>query len=245
MKKLIFTGLSLCILFTTYAQVSMEDWGVFFGDRNPRVDQTVTYSFTIPSSSDPGFFWELNGDDKPGVTTNNGDGTYTFSYTHTWKTYDQIFNTLYLRPVEAPEYEVGHIDIIVRENIWKTSSRPNSVYFGGGNVGIGTSNPRAKLTVNGKIRAEEVEVMPNINVPDYVFEEDYDLRTLEEVESYITKNKHLPEIPSAASIDEKGSLSLGTLNLLLLKKIEELTLYTIQQQKELDQQKELIRELSK
>jgi|GEM_PF-6334240 len=95
-----------------------------------------------------------------------------------------------------------------------------------GNVGIGTAIPDEKLTVKGKIHAEEVIVNLNVPGPDYVFEEDYDLPTLAEIEAFIRANKHLPEVPSAAEMEEDG-IVLGDMNMLLLKKVEELTLYAI------------------
>ena len=99
---------------------------------------------------------------------------------------------------------------------------------GTGNVGIGTATPESKLAVNGQIRATEVKVLTDVNsVPDFVFEPEYELRTLQETKEYITKNKHLPEIPSAAEIGENG-IDLGDMNMRLLMKIEELTLYQIE-----------------
>jgi hypothetical protein len=95
-----------------------------------------------------------------------------------------------------------------------------------GNVGIGSSNPDAKLTVKGVIHAEEVRVDLTVPGPDYVFEADYDLPTLPEIQTYIKANKHLPEIPSAKQMAEEG-LNLKEMNILLLKKVEELTLYLI------------------
>ncbi len=107
-----------------------------------------------------------------------------------------------------------------------------------GNVGIGTTTPREKLSVNGNIRAREIKVEAT-NWPDYVFEKSYKIETLQELESYIKTNKHLPEIPSAKEVATNG-VELGEMNKLLLKKIEELTLYVIQLKKEsLDQQKQL------
>lgn len=69
-------------------------------------------------------------------------------------------------------------------------------------------------------------------VPDYVFEEDYELASLDHVERFIGKHKHLPDIPSAKEVKEKG-LDLGEMNMKLLRKVEELTLYSIRQQKEI------------
>lgn len=102
-----------------------------------------------------------------------------------------------------------------------------------GNVGIGTTSPDQALTVKGKIHSEEIIVDLNVPGPDYVFEEDYDLPTLSEIEAFIKANKHLPEVPSAKEMEANG-ISLGEMNMLLLKKIEELTLHTIEQQKELE-----------
>jgi hypothetical protein len=102
------------------------------------------------------------------------------------------------------------------------------------NVGIGTTSPDEKLTVKGKIHAQEVRVdMAGSLVPDYVFAKEYRLKTLPEVEAYIKENKHLSEIPSAYDI-EKNGLLLAEMNMSLLKKVEELTLYAIEQNKEIE-----------
>lgn len=104
-----------------------------------------------------------------------------------------------------------------------------------GNVGIGTDKPKAKLAVDGNILAKEIKVKTDVSVPDYVFERDYELNSLDYIADYVKKNKHLPEIPSAKEIKRDG-LDLAEMNLLLLKKIEELTLYAIQQDKEIESQ---------
>ncbi|MCW8309697.1 hypothetical protein K7A41_00485 [Sphingobacterium sp. InxBP1] len=102
-----------------------------------------------------------------------------------------------------------------------------------GNVGIGTNNPKAKLAVDGNILAKEIKVKTDITVPDYVFEPDYELPSLKSIEDYVKFHKHLPDIPSASKIANEG-LDLAEMNLLLLKKIEELTLHVISQQKQID-----------
>jgi hypothetical protein len=98
----------------------------------------------------------------------------------------------------------------------------------GDKVGIGTDDPYYKLDVNGTIRAKEVKVNLNSGA-DFVFEPGYQLKPLDEVHSFIKENKHLPEIPTAAEMTN-GDTNLGELQVKLLQKIEELTLYTIQQQ---------------
>jgi hypothetical protein len=99
-------------------------------------------------------------------------------------------------------------------------------YLNGGNVGIGTNNPTELLSVNGNIRAKKLIVTQN-GWPDYVFSKNYKLRSISEVENFINTNKHLPDMPSAKDVEEKG-LDIGKTQTALLKKIEELTLYTIE-----------------
>ena len=72
-------------------------------------------------------------------------------------------------------------------------------------------------------------------ISDYVFEDDYNLRTLDEVETHISQSKHLPGIPSEANIQEWRDLSMGDRDRLLLEKIEELTLYTLQLNKRIEE----------
>jgi hypothetical protein len=109
----------------------------------------------------------------------------------------------------------------------------------GGNVGIGSFNPDARLAVNGTIHSTEVKVDLNVPGPDYVFEPNYDLKSLSEIETYIKENKHLPEVPSAKEM-EKNGLLVGEMNMLLLKKVEELTLHLIEQQSKMKKMQEEI-----
>ena len=98
-----------------------------------------------------------------------------------------------------------------------------------GNVGIGTTNPSSKLAVNGKITAKEVEITLT-GWPDYVFGENYSLLPVKKLEEYIKENKHLPGIPSEQEVLENG-VQVGDMYSNLLEKIEELTLYIIEQDK--------------
>ena len=100
-----------------------------------------------------------------------------------------------------------------------------------GNVGIGTTNPTYKLSVNGNIRSKEVVV--ESGWADYVFKEDYKLLSLPETETFIIANKHLPGVPSAKEIQENG-LALGDLQAKMMAKIEELTLHVIELKKEIE-----------
>lgn len=110
-----------------------------------------------------------------------------------------------------------------------------------GNVGVGTTSPTQKLSVNGTVRAKEV-VVETAGWSDYVLAKDYLLTSLSEVEEHIQKEGRLPGVPSAQEVAEKG-VGLGEMQAKLLAKVEELTLYAIEQQKELKQQKAEIAEL--
>lgn len=144
---------------------------------------------------------------------------------------------LALAEVEIYGFENSNEDPPVSgETIWSTDD--NHIFYNQGNVGIGINNPDSKLSVNGDIRAKEVKV-ETVNWPDYVFSENYNLPSLSQVKDHIKKKGHLINIPSAQII-EKKEIELGEMNRLLLEKIEELTLYILQHEKN---QKKIISEL--
>ena len=101
-------------------------------------------------------------------------------------------------------------------------------------IGTMTMPTGYKLAIAGKAVAEEVVVKLQSMWPDYVFEERYHLPTYAELENYIRANRHLPGVPTAAEVREEG-VTLGEMNVILLKKIEELTLYILEQDKRIQQ----------
>lgn len=105
-----------------------------------------------------------------------------------------------------------------------------------GKIGIGTANPQSTLAVSGDITAKKI-VVTSTGWSDYVFDDDYHLPGLLQVEEYIHHNRHLPEVVSAAEVKKNG-VDLGASQTILLKKVEELTLYLIEEHKELEKLKE-------
>ena len=116
-----------------------------------------------------------------------------------------------------------------------TSNAERMRIHSNGNIGIGTASPDYKLDVVGNVRAHSVQIS-TAKTADFVFEKDYPLMSLSEVESFITANKHLPEVAPASEMIEKG-IDMAEMQIKLLQKVEELTLYAIQQQKEIEELK--------
>jgi hypothetical protein len=135
-------------------------------------------------------------------------------------------NTLILGPTNQSNLRLGY-----HQNyswIQSHGGKPLVINAFGNNVAIGTStpDPNAKLTVKGTIHVEEVKVDLNVEGPDYVFEPNYPLTSLEDTKAYIEQNKHLPGIPSSDEMQENG-VNILEMNMKLLEKVEELTLHLI------------------
>jgi len=121
----------------------------------------------------------------------------------------------------------------------------NGNIIAAGKIGIGLTDAATKLaasptdellTVNGTIHAKEVKVDLTGTLADFVFSPSYKLMPLHKVEEYVNANNHLPEIPSAAEVSKNG-MNMGDMQNKLLQKVEELTLYVIEQQKQIEELK--------
>lgn len=124
--------------------------------------------------------------------------------------------------------------------LFGNSKETKSVYVTPqGNVGIGLKKPKDKLEVNGQIHARSVKIDVK-DWADFVFENDYDLPRLREIEAYIKQKGHLPNIPSKQDVINEG-VQVGEMQKLLLQKIEELTLYLIEQNKEIENLKKEVK----
>nr|WP_315247363.1 tail fiber protein [uncultured Flavobacterium sp.] len=212
----------------------VSNWGngSNFIDSNIKPSYAGTYTTFIAGWRDS----TLGGSCKCIIIWLRGGGTtyyYQSNYTVNPTIYDGVQNSLPYNELNGPShsYKTTPDQYATTTGIYQSTN----AYFAS-NVGIGTTAPDEKLTVKGKIHTQEVRVdMLGPLVPDYVFANDYKLKSLNEVEDYIKQNSHLPEIPSAKEI-EKNGLMLAEMNMSLLKKIEELTLYSIDQNKKIDAQ---------
>ncbi len=171
---------------------------------------------------------------KGGGTTYN----FTTEVQLTPLVFDNVSNSLPYQEPGGPAHTYK-----TTPDAYVNSSGVNSTggaYFAGGspnyfngNVGIGTVDTYGnKLAVNGTVRAKEVKVEAG-PWPDYVFTPAYRLFTLTDVKTFIDQNGHLPEMPSAAQVAKEG-LALGEMNKKLLQKVEELTLYLIEKDKQIN-----------
>jgi len=179
----------------------------------------------------------------------NGSSTFTLSdktQTAVFNMYEDGTNVFFDLPKSGTYLTVGGKAVWpIAHNFWvKTgSAKFDHDVFIDTNLCIGTSNftdgaDTYRLSVKGKVRAEEVKVYNTW--ADYVFSPAYELPSLKQVENYIAQNGHLQNVPSAKEITEKG-LELGEMAKIQQEKIEELTLYLIQQNKEIEELKSQVK----
>jgi hypothetical protein len=137
---------------------------------------------------------------------------------HEWLFYKDGIKCTYDLSNNESTIEINNNSIILRNEIDNDWYRQIKLYNNG------------NAYFSGKITAEDIEVKPYVSIPDYVFENDYKLRTLQEVESFIKKEKHLPDVPKGQQL--QAGYNVSEMNMILLKKVEELTLYMIDLKKE-------------
>lgn len=167
-----------------------------------------------------------------------GHSRYSGGHTYANGSIDDV--RVYGRALNLPEVQevFAHDENQINGSLWEENS--TNIYRLGKVAVNGTLVPDGyEFSVDGKMMTEEVKVQLSENWPDFVFKKDYNLKTLKEVETFIAENKHLPEIPSEADVLENG-INLGEMDAKLLQKIEELTLYLIEQNKKIEElQKEV------
>ncbi len=229
-----------------------------FSSWNP-TNGTYTTEMTLKDgrvgvgTTTPGSALEVNGD----ITLRNGTGSrkqiFTFSPTdNNWRigmNLDPGFTrSLCQSYVQYLTYSsaVGHgfaVGVNGGQSSFEVRGSDHSAYFRG-NVNVGTTvlDAAYKLSVGGKVRANEIVL--ESDWADFVFDDDHKLRTIYEVEEFIQKNGHLPDVPSAAEVKEKG-LSVSEMQTVMMQKIEELTLYVIELQKQNDELKSQVKSQSK
>jgi len=230
MKKLILLLLLIVFLHHVHAQVNVfPDTGrVGIGTATPR--SRLEVKEWIPSLS-------ISSDKYTEIMADNEViGSINF-YKHYGIAHAAAIKLLHAGG--PTQYAQAHLAFYTTETQHPYNSIPNERMriASNGDVMIGTTLSNGyKFSVNGNIRAKEIKVETN-NWPDYVFEKGYQFPNLEETENYINTHKHLPDVPAAAVVEKEG-ISLGEMNKVLLKKIEELTLYLIDQHQSIKQQQD-------
>ena len=184
----------------------------------------------------------------------NGTGALGYGqklyFGQSWENNDDIYFARYNIAHNTSELHLnlgdaadGGEKFIIGSNLYTNNNKftPFFVVQTNGRVGIGVAKPENALDVNGTIRAKEVRV--ESGWADFVFDKSYTLPTLDEVKAHIDEHKHLPGIPSEAEVKENG-IGLSEISTKLLQKVEELTLYVIQQNEKVADQQKTINELN-
>jgi hypothetical protein len=266
MKRIILALSILALAFTAEGQTvylpngaggigTSSDDNVGIGTSSPQAKfniNTLGFSFTANSTyttaSSRGDIVQLIESNNNGIEIGNAKG---LNDRKVWIlgrhndlnyiTLGTFYSTLHLQPDVGNKNNYQGVAIGYPANTSLTNGTHLAV---NGNVGIGTANPQYKLDVKGQIRATEVLVQSVDQFADFVFDKDYRLPSLHEVDTFIQDNGHLPGIPSAQEVKENG-MNLVEMQVKLLQKVEELTLYSIKQQEEIKALKAKLEKLEK
>lgn len=247
---------------TGYVQDANRKFHIGAASTNSFSSATFVPHFTVMSggnvgigTTSPSVKFEVNGGVNVGINsaTTSGYGD-RLSFVGASVNGDPLWLARYNNGANYSELRVNIGDdygqsqdmFVVGTHHWNGGDwHPHLVVQASGKVGIGTADIDEALTVKGKIHTSEVRVDTDPRVfPDYVFEEDYELMSLRDTEAFIRANKHLPEVPSAEEVGESG-INLKEMNLILLKKVEELTLHLIELKKENEIQDAQIKSLQR
>ncbi|MFA8299120.1 MAG: hypothetical protein ACEPOV_03060 [Hyphomicrobiales bacterium] len=216
---------------TTTAYTDKGWWG--FGTVNP----TSPFHVATESRFSRDITWDNNVNFKLDYGEGNGDFTFDFSKADGkgyWGVYDPT-HKIFFAVRNNGRVGIGTYDPESTLHVLGDSKFVGSSLFQGKTEINGDTKITGKTEINGDAHVGGTVFADRVSLnigsfPDYVFESNYRLRPLSEVEQYIKANKHLPGVP-AASVIEKDGMNVGEVNRLLMEKVEELTLYTIQQEK--------------
>jgi len=197
---------------------------------------TVSDGFSVKDPNNNTLL-RVRGDGNVGIGVVNPSKKLEVNGTLGWGTSGAVLNTDQGASIELRGTGTPYIDFsnTLSDYDIRLMLHPNNVLgIYGGSIGIGTNNTNGyKLAVAGSVVAEEIVVKLQQNWPDFVFKENYKKPDLSDVENYIKKHGHLPKIPDAEEITNKG-VNIGEMQAKLLEKIEELTLYLIEQDKKIE-----------
>jgi hypothetical protein len=204
----------------------LDDWEIlYFGN----LDQESGGDFDNDKVSN--LIEYQNSTDPNSAADNDIDGIPDDWEKRYFDNYDQVSNGDYDEDgyTNIEEYQLGSNPTDAQDpsgssGVWKLN--PQGIYYNSGNVGIKTSTPQSELAVNGTITAKEV-IVTDTGWADFVFDDNYKLPSLDNLESYIKQNGHLPDVPSKHQIKEEG-FAISEILIKQMQKIEELTLYIIE-----------------
>jgi len=181
-----------------------------------------------------------------GANSSSGNGNVFIGYYagHNETGSDKLYidNSLTSTPLIYGDFNTNQVGINVLPGAYTLNVGGTLNTSGAVTIGASGTSTGYKLAVGGKAVAEEVVIKLQANWPDYVFEKDYKLPSFNDLELFIKQHKHLPGVPTATEVKDQG-IAVGEMNAILLKKVEELTLYILEQQRMIAAQEERIRKL--